>query len=306
MRVFITGATGAIGIRAVPLLVRAGHTVTAAGRSPAKRRVLEEHGARVIALDLFDAVAVRNAVRGHDAIVNLATHMPSSAVAMMLPWSWRQNDRVRRIGSATIVDAALAEGVSRVVQESFAPIYVDSGEAWIDELTPVSPARYNRSILDAERSAVRFASAGGTGVVLRFAGLYGPDRMLQEMLDVIRKGWSPLPGEPSAYFTSVAQDDAATAVVAALTLPSGTYNVAEDQPLPRGEWVASLADAAGLARPRFLPRWLTMLGGSTMRLLARSQRISNRKLRGSSAWVPRYANSREAWGDVLGAFAAER
>lgn len=302
MRVFVTGATGAIGIRAVPLLLRSGHTVTAAGRSPVKRRYLEQQGAQVVEADLFDLTAMRQAVRRHDAIVNLATHMPSSAKKMMLPLAWRENDRLRRVGSATIVEAALTEGVARVVQESFAPIYVDSGDAWIDELTPVKPARYNRSVLDAERNAARFAASGGTGVVLRFAALYGPDHLFLEMLDVIRKGWSPLPGEPTAYITSLAQDDAAMAVVAALGVPSGTYNVAEDQPLRRGEWVGSLAAAAGLPSPRFLPSWLTRLGGSAMRLLARSQRISNRKLRGRSNWAPRYRDPREAWSELVAAF----
>lgn len=303
MRVFVTGATGVIGIRAVPLLVQAGHAVTAVSRSPEKRRILEGAGARTLEVDLFDHAGVRRAIAGHEAIVNLATHMPSSAMRMMLPWSWRENDRVRRLGSATLVDAALAEGVARIIQESFAPIYIASGDSWIDELTVVAPARYNRSTLDAERSAGRFAASGGTGVVLRFAALYGPDKFLREMLGVIRKGWSPLPGKPTAYFTSVSQDDAATAVVAALAVPSGTYNVAEDEPLRRGDWVGSLADAAGLRRPRFMPPWMTQLGGSTMRLIARSQRISNQKLRRASGWAPRFRSPTEAWESVLGAMA---
>jgi len=299
MRVFVTGATGVIGSRAVPLLVQAGHEVTAMTRSDANRETLRGMGARPVEADLFDVASLRRAMTGHGAVVNLATHMPRSAKQMMLPWAWKMNDRIRRDGSAAVAAAARAEGVERMVQESFAPIYVDRGDEWIDESTPVMPASYNRTVVDAERSAERFTREGGTGVVLRFAALYGPDPMLLEMLDVMRKGWSPLPGDPSAFFTSLAQDDAASAVVAALGVPAGTYNVAEDEPMRRGEWVRSLAAAAGIAPPRAIPKWLTPLGGSAMRLLSRSQRISNRRFRAASGWSPRYACARDAWGDVL-------
>ena len=132
-----------------------------------------------------------------------------------------------------------------------------------------------------------------------FVALYGPDALMREMLGVMRKGWSPLPGDPSAYFTSVAQSDAASAVVASLAVPAGIYNVAEDDPMQRGEWVRSLAAAAGIAPPKPLPGWLTRLGGSAMRLLARSQRMSNRKLRDASGWTPRYARASDAWPVVV-------
>jgi nucleoside-diphosphate-sugar epimerase len=220
---------------------------------------------------------------------------------MMLPWAWRENDRVRREGSAIVADAARAEGVSRMIQESFAPVYADRGEEWIDETWAVAPARYNRTVLDAERSAQRFTEAGGTGVILRFAALYGLDHMLRDMLDVMRKGWSPIPGDPRAYFTSVSQDDAASAVVAALDVPAGIYNVAELEPMRRGEWVRTLADAAKIAPPRAMPSWMTRLGGSAMRLLSRSQRISSTKLRQASAWTPRYRSAADAWPNVLAA-----
>ena len=299
MRVFVTGATGVIGSRAVPLLVQAGHQVSALVRSASNRERLRQLGAAAVEADLFDVAGLRRAMAGHEAVINLATAMPSSAKRMMLPWAWTANDRIRRDGSAAVAAAARAEGVGRLVQESFAPIYVDRGDSWIDESTPVAPASYNRSTLDAERSAARFTAAGGTGIVLRFAALYGPDALMREMLDVMRKGWSPLPGDPSAFFTSVAQSDAATAVVAALRAPAGTYNVAENEPMRRGEWVRSLAAAAGIAPPKPLPRWLTSVGGSTMRLLSRSQRMSNRKMRDTTAWTPCHVRASDAWEGVM-------
>jgi nucleoside-diphosphate-sugar epimerase len=306
MRLFITGATGVIGRRVVPLAIRAGHEVTAISRSVENREALWTAGATPAAADLFDVASLRRAMAGHDVVINLATHMPSSGTKMMFRRAWRANDRIRREGSAAIAIAAQAEGVGRMIQESFAPTYPDRGDSWIDETVPIVPAGYNRTLLDAERSAQRFTESGGVGVVLRFGGLYGPDHLLLEMLGMIRRGWSPLPGEPNAYFSSLAQDDAATAVMAALGVPAGIYNVVEDEPMRRGEWVRSLAAAAGLHTPKPLPAWMTTLGGSTLRLLARSQRISNRRLRDAAGWEPRYRSASDAWGDVLRSLALAR
>jgi len=296
MRVFITGATGVVGRRLVPLLVRAGHQVTAVGRAPEKRAALERQGAAAVALDLFAPEAVRAAVRGHDAVVNLATHIPHSFVRMLLPGAWRENDRIRRDGSAVLAGAAIAEGVPRFVQESFAPIYEAGGDRWIDEEWPVRPAKYNRSSLDAERSARRVTAEGGAGVVLRFAGFYGPDAFhVRELARMIRRGRAPLPGSPAGFISSISHDDAATATLAALGVPAGTYNVGDDEPVRRREFVDALAAALGAGPPRLPPAWVARLGGSLGELIARSQRISNRKLRGASGWVPKYPSVREGW-----------
>lgn len=302
MRVFVTGATGVVGRRVVPMLVERGHRVTAVGRTPEKRAALERQGATAAEVSLFDRDALARALAGHDAAINLATHVPRSVLALMLPWAWRENDRVRRDGSAALAAAALAAGVGRLVQESFAPIYEDRGDEWIDESWPVRAAPYNRTVLDAERSAARVTSAGGAGVVLRFAGFYGPDsRLLHDLARTARRGWSLLPGPPEAYLSSVSHDDAATAAVAALDLPAGIYNVCDDEPLTRGEYASALARAAGAKRVRRLPAWTLRLAGKTGELLARSQRISNRKLRAASAWRPRHASAREGLREALGA-----
>lgn len=296
MRIFITGATGVIGRRVVPLLVDRGHRVTAAGRTPEKRAVLEKQGATAVDVDLLDPRSLRRSLAGSDAVINLASHMPSSATRMLFRWSWRENDRLRREGSAALVDAALAAGVSRFLQESFGPAYADAGDRWIDEHSPLHPAAYNRTILDAERSAERFAESSGAGISMRFSVFYGADsRALLDMVEMIRRGWSPLPGDRNAFVSSISHDDAATAVVALLEAPSGAYTVTDDEPLPRGEWVDSLADALSLRHPRQLPRLVTRFGGSTMKLLARSQRMSNAKLRAATGWSPRWPSVREGW-----------
>lgn len=306
MRILVTGATGAIGSRLVPALIEAGHDVTAIGRTPESRRMLEAKGASAIHIDLFDPPNVRRAVAGHDAVINLATHMPRSAGRMFLPGAWRENDRIRREGSANLVDAALAVGTARFIQESFAPVYAPDEERWLDESRPLKPAGYNRSLLDAERSAERFTSGGGTGIVLRFAAFYGPDDFGRLFVDTVKKGWSPIPGSPDAFFSSVAQDDAATAVVAALTAEAGTYNVTDDVPLRRREYANALAQLLEVPPVKFTPRWVARLGGSIGELLSRSQRISNAKLRRETGWRPRYRSAREGWAAYLPALRERR
>ncbi len=150
MRIFVTGSTGVVGVRLIPLLLRAGHRVSAVTRSAPARARLEREGAVAIALDLFDRDAVRRAVDGHDTVINLATHIPPSTTSMMLPGHWRENDRLRREASVSLVEAALAGGASRFIQESFAPVYPDRGAQWIDEATPIAPVKYNRTVADAE------------------------------------------------------------------------------------------------------------------------------------------------------------
>ena len=302
MHVFLAGATGVVGRRLVPLLLASRHRVTAVGRTAAKRARLERLGAEPAAVDLFDTAAVRRAVAHHDAVINVATHIPRSSVRMMLPGAWRENDRIRRVVSHTLAVAAHAEGVMRFIQESFAPIYEDGGDRWVDELAPVRLARYNRSIGDAEHSAAWFTQQRGTGVVLRFAVFYGPDAaQLVELIAGIRKGVALLPGRPEGFFSSVSHDDAATAVLAALRVPAGIYNVADDEPVTRREYVDSLAQALGVAPPRFPPRWLTRLGGSLAETIGRSLRLSNRKLRDATSWEPQYRSVRQGWRPVVAA-----
>ena len=293
MRLFVTGATGVVGLHLVPQLVTKGHSVTAVARSPEKRARLDSAGAKVVALDIFDHTAARSAFEGQDVVINLATHMPPSSTRMLFPWEWRENDRIRRIASRVLVDAAIEAGVERFLQESFAPIYEDAGDRWIDESAPVKPAPYNRTVLDAEQSAHRFSAGGRVGVVLRFAAFYGSDPFIADVVRLVKKGWAPMPGRPEAYWSSVSHVDAASATAAALAIPAGTYNVCDDEPLTRRAWVDVVAAAIGVKPPRMLPSWLTSLGGKTMELLGRSQRMSNAKLKAASSLNPRWSTARE-------------
>lgn len=302
MKIFIAGATGVVGRRVVPLLLEGGYQVTAVARTAKQVAALRALGARAAAHDLFNVESLHRAVAGHNVVVNLATHIPPSSARMMLPWAWRENDRLRRVASSNLADAAIAAGAERFIQESFAPAYPGRGDAWIEEDTPLSPTRYNRTLLDAERSAQRFTRSGATGVVLRFALFYGPDAFqLDDMIRFVRRGWAPLPGTADAYVSSVSHDDAANAVFAALQLPTGAYNVVDDEPLTRRAYFDSLAQALGVAPPALQPAWMARLFGSMGELLARSQRISNRRLRTATGWTPVYPSVRHGWQSLISA-----
>jgi NAD dependent epimerase/dehydratase family enzyme len=244
-------------------------------------------------------------VAGHDAVVNLATHMPSSTTRMLFRSAWRENDRIRKVASNNLVDAALSAGAKVFVQESFALAYPDGGKRWIDETAPLAPAAYNRTIIDAEAAAQRFTDAGGRGLVLRFAAFYGADALqVRNLIWWVRKGWAPLPGPPEAFISSISHDDAATAVIAVLWAPAGVYNVADDEPLTHRAYVDSLAAVLDVPSPRLPPMGLAPLMGSVGQVLSRSLRISNRKLRLECGWAPRLLSVREGWPEVVGGLGA--
>jgi nucleoside-diphosphate-sugar epimerase len=251
-------------------------------------------------VNLFDADSARRALAGYDAVINLATHMPASSWQIFLPGAWKENDRLRRDASAILVDAAIACGVTKFIQESFAPTYADCGDRWIDEGTPVRPVRYNRTVLDAENAAGRFNAAGRVGVVLRFALFYGADGpFTRELIDAVRRGFAPVPGAPESFISSVSHDDAASAVVAALRVGAGVYNVVDDEPLRRREFFDALAAPLGVKSPVIPPKWVAFLAGSLGEMFARSLRISNRKLRAESDWEPKYPSIRDGWRAVV-------
>jgi len=301
LRIFVAGATGVLGRRVVPLLAGAGHHVTALSRREATDRSLAEAGATPVRADLFDPESLREALAGHDTVINLATHIPPARAAFRRR-AWKENDRIRTVGAATLAEAARAAGVSTLIQESITLPYRDCGAGWVDESAGVAATWNTRSALAAEAHARSFAEAGGRAVVLRFATLYAADAAhTRFMLDYARKGRSPVPGKRDAYLSLVHADDAARAVVAALDAPGGTYNVADNEPLTRERLNMLMAAAAG--RPHLLrtPPWLVRLaGGQVAELLMRSQRVSNRSLRRQTGWQPRWPSAREGWPQVAG------
>lgn len=295
MKVFLTGGTGVIGTRAVPALVAAGHAVTAVARSEDKAELVRSMGAMPVSVDLFDPDAVKAAVEGHDAVVHLATNIPPMSKAARRK-AWETNERLRREASNLLVDAALATGATRYVQESICFPYVDQGDAWIDEDSPLEHVAVFAGAADAEAAAARFTASGGTGVVLRFAQFHGRGSSHVEAFNALaRKRINPFVGPPEGYTSFVHADDAGSAVAAAITVPSGIYNVADDEPLTRAEAGQVVAAALGVKPPRAVPAPLRAAMPRLGKLLMKSLRISNRKLRAASGWAPVHPSIQRSW-----------
>lgn len=299
MRIFIAGATGVVGRRVVPLLVQAGHEVSAVSRSQTER--LRAQGATPVDVDLFDRAAVAGAVRGNDAVINLATRIPPADRALF-PWSWRENDRIRERASWNLVEAALQGGATRFIQESVSLGYADSGDEWVTERTEWQPLPHVRSASEAERAARHFTDEGRTGIILRFALFYGPDS--GHTVDTIRfaeKGIAASFGSPAGFISSIATDDAATAVIAALDASAGTYNVSDDEPVRRREYFEHLGRALGRKTPWLPPAWVAGVMGSVGKTIARSHRVSNAKFREVTGWTPAVPGVRAGWRRVVSA-----
>jgi nucleoside-diphosphate-sugar epimerase len=295
VKLFVAGATGVLGSRVVPLLVAAGHDVTGVARSDEKAASLRGAGANPVGVDLFDPGAVQKAVRGAEVVCNLATHIPS-LVQAALPGAWAENDRIRNDVSRNLVDAALDAGATRFVQESVVFLYADGGDRWIDEQFPLDVPAYMRSVVAAESQASRFTEAGGTGVVLRFGMFYGPGSSHTEStLAMARRRIGSAIGPKERYWTMVHLDDAAPAVVAALKVPAGVYNVVEDEPSTRAGQLDAVASALGVQKLRSPSRVMAVAGGRKTRALARSQRVTNRRFKELSGWAPRYPDARGGW-----------
>lgn len=295
MKILVTGATGVLGRRVLPLLRAAGHDVAAvAGSRPDQVRAA---GVRPIELDLFDRDAVRRAVAGHDAVLDLATRIPPTS-RMLLPWAWRDTIRLRTVAARHAADAAIATG-ARYVRESISMLYADAGDQWVTESSPLAPIANTRSALVAEDAAESVTRAGGVGVALRFGMFYGPDSgHTLDQLAVARRGRAGVLGDLDGFLTHLHLDDAAAAVVAALDAPPGVYNVGETDPLRRRDLVAVWEAAVGqpLQTP---PSVLGRLGAA--RAVARSVRVDSAAFHVATGWKPRHDNARTGLPAVLAA-----
>ncbi|MCU1691290.1 MAG: epimerase [Frankiales bacterium] len=291
MKIFVTGGTGVVGRPLVPLLVEAGHDVDVVARTPERARLVHDLGARPVSLPAYDEDALATAAEGAEVVVDLTTAVPS-LLRSGSRGAWRAHDRLRDAGTAAVVAAATRTGARRVVRDSVAFLHADGGDTWIDEDWPLDPGVHLASAVAAERHVRGFA---GEGVVLRFGLLYGPlsSHTVSSARLARRLGVTPVLGPPDAYACALHHDDAARAVLAALTAPEGTYDVGDDVPLTRAETVAAQAAALGLRRLRQLPAAAGR--GSTAAALTRSHRVRNRRFRDASGWQPRWPSAREGW-----------
>jgi nucleoside-diphosphate-sugar epimerase len=303
MKVFLTGGTGAIGPATVAALLGAGHDVRAVARDDVKAARLRAAGAEPVTVDLFDADAVRDAVAGCDAIAHLATNVPVATRAARRT-SWDTHNRLRTDATRHLVAAADAHDIHTFVKESVAFVYPDRGDAWIDEdVAPNTNVPLLAATLDGEALVTDSTRASHRGVVLRFGLFYGPTcRGVDEGLRLARFRASSVAGRPSTYMSSIHTDDVATAVVAALDAPAGVYNVVDDEPLRRRDYLDAFSAAFALPRLRLTPTWAVRLAaGSAAAVLVSSQRVANRRFRGATGWTPAYPSARDGWPKVAAA-----
>ncbi len=285
MKVVVTGGTGVIGRAAVRALVEAGHEVDVVSRTADRAALVESMGARPRLGDVLDTDALAEAYAGADAAVNLATKVPVGYAAL-LPHAWRRHDELRTQGVASVVEAARRSGVRRIVQESVSTVYADQGEDWVTEESPVEITAATEPAAVGESRIQEYACGSRTGVVLRFGGIVGDDPITRFWLRSAAGGRPVGFGSPQGWVHLVHTDDLGAAVLAALQVPSGIYNVGAE-PVRRARLIEGYAEAAGVGCGTYLGPVMRRLIGSRNEPLTRSLRVDSGLFRSRSGWCPR-------------------
>ena len=311
MKIFVAGATGVIGVRLVPQLVRRGHEVAGTTRTPAKLERLRALGAEPILLDALDEVAVKDAVAAAapEVVVHQLTAIPDAVNPRRLDRDFVETNRLRTEGTDHLLEAARAAGARRFVAQSFAAwAYARTGgpikteDDPIETDPPASVCETLAGILHVERAVA--GASDLEGIALRYGGFYGPGTSIGEgasMLDMIRKRRFPIVGRGGGIWSFIHVDDAAAATVAAIERGApGIYNVTDDEPAPVATWLPALAEAVGARAPWRLPVWLAraLIGEAGVAMMTELRGASNAKAKGELGWHPRYASWRDGfrWG----------
>ncbi|MBB4662067.1 NAD-dependent epimerase/dehydratase family protein [Conexibacter arvalis] len=305
MKIFLAGATGALGRSLVPQLTAAGHGVVGTTRSPAKASLLRDLGAEPVVVDGLDRDAVLAAVAAArpDAIVHEMTALSGLTDLRRFARAFEQTNRLRTEGLAHLLEAARRNGVEKVVAQSYTGWpYARSGgpvKHEDDPLDPDPPAQM-RTTLDAIRRLETDVTAAG-GVALRYGGFYGPGTGMApggDQWELVMRRKFPLVGDGGGIWSFAQIDDAAAATVAALArwTPGEVYNICDDDPAPLRDWLPYLARTIGAPPPRHVPRWVgRLLGAHLVALTCEIRGSSNAKARQELGWTPRWRSWREGF-----------
>ena len=293
MRVFLAGASGAIGSRLVPRLIDAGHEVVGTHTSPWSGERVRALGARPVALDLLDPRAVREAVRqaAPDAIVHQATALANARFGRNYDRIFARTNRLRTEGTENLLAAAREARVGRFVAQSFASYrYAREGRMVKSEDDPLdrAPPKAAHESHAAMRQLEQAVTDAG-GIALRYGGFYGAAN--DGLIEPVRKRQLPIVGDGGGLFSWIQLDDAAAATVLALEHEGAAiYNIVDDDPAPVREWLPVLAKALGAKPPRRFPVWLARLvAGEWNAVMATEARgASNAKAKRELGWTPRY------------------
>jgi len=225
-----------------------------------------------------------------------------AGVRAALPSTQREYAALRGPALAVVVDAALAVGVPRLVRDLVSFVYADGGDAWLDEGSSVEVSGPLAANLAAEAEVARFTAGGGAGIVLRCGQFYGPDDALsRDELRLARRRLSVLPGRPDAWHSALHVDDVGPAVVAALGVTAGVWNVVDGEPLRRRELASVLRQAVGLPASGPLLRLPAAVSSRepSLAVLARSQRVGAAAFRAATGWVPTVGSRWQGWPAAL-------
>jgi nucleoside-diphosphate-sugar epimerase len=308
MRVFLAGASGAIGRQLVPLLVATGHSVVATTRTLEKVAGLRSQGAEPVVVDGLDGEAVRRAVAvaRPDAIVHQMTALASMSDLKHFDQEFAVTNRLRTEGTAHLLAAAHETGVRRFVAQSYSgwPTERRGGrvKAEDDPLDPEPPkamARTLAAIRELERAVTTAGDVRGT--VLRYGSLYGPGTSTSvggKIVELVRQRKFPLVGDGAGVWSFLHVADAARATLLALEREvPGIYNVVDDEPAEVALWLPYLAQVLGAKPPRRIPAWLGRfaIGEAGVSMMTESRGASNAKAKRELGWQPEYASWRDGF-----------
>jgi nucleoside-diphosphate-sugar epimerase len=306
MRVFVAGATGAIGRQLVPRLVANGHEVHGMTRSESKQAMLRELGAMPVVADALDPDQVADAVgrAKPDVIIHQLTALAGKGFRG-LKQRIEMTNRLRSEGTDHLLSAGQAVGVQRFVAQSNAALYARTGGPVKTEEDPLdtTPPRKQReataAILHLEEAVL--GAAWTEGIVLRYGGFYLPGAGMGpggETHELIRKRQFPLVGDGRGVWSFIHLGDAAEATVAAVEHGSrGVYNIVDDDPAPVAEWLPTLTRILSGKKPRRLPPFVVRLvaGEFGVLMMTEARGASNAKAKRELGWSPAHPSWREGF-----------
>jgi nucleoside-diphosphate-sugar epimerase len=306
MRVFVAGASGAIGRPLIRQLVEAGHAVTGTTRREERAAEIRAAGAEPVVCDVFDREALVAAVARArpQVVVNQLTSLPQDYNPRKASF-YEQTNRLRREGGRNLLEAAREAGGGRFVTQSISFIYAPEGDWVKGEEAPAfedAPGHFGPSVrilVEHERQVVECPDL--EGLVLRYGQFYGPGTYYAPdgwMGRQVKRRMLPMVGGGTGVVSFVHVEDAASATVAALDRGApGVYNVVDDEPAPMHEWLPAYAEALGAKPPRRVPLWLARLaaGKAVANPAVEMRGASNDKAKRELGWAPRYASWRQGF-----------
>ncbi|HEY0163077.1 MAG TPA: NAD(P)-dependent oxidoreductase [Edaphobacter sp.] len=312
MKIFLAGASGAIGQTLIPLLVEQQHEVFGVFRNPAHSDLVQSLGATPVLLDALDAQAVNDCIAEirPQVVLHQLTAIPARLDLRHFEREFEITNRLRTEGTRNLATAAVHAGVERFIAQSHTGwTYARRGimlKTEEDDLDPTPPPQM-KTTLDAiqtlEHTVVR--EQGFTGIVLRYGPFYGRLSSISfegALAEELRSRKLPIIGQGTGVWSFIHLHDAATATLAAITRGQrGLYNIVDDDPSPAIEWIPFLAECLGARPPMHIPNWFARMavGEHAVTMMNDIRGVSNAKAKAELEWAPRWSSWRQGFRDAL-------